>query len=184
MPPPRHRSEAACGFPCGLGRGAVRLTLLEGELPHFPFTGTARACRQECGPCGVVHAGNTAVVAATGELRYSAVEGGFRRLLSGHGPARATTPAYPFHHLVSDEVWEVRTDRGPGSPGSGVTALRTSGAAGRLAPELRAALRREPSLLGRMTRVLLDLRFPPSPARVSWHAEQVFRGSPRPGGGV
>lgn len=99
---------------------------------------------------------------AEGELRYSAVEGDLKRLLREYGPARATTPAYPFHHLVADEVWEVRTDQGLGSPGSGVVALRTSGAAGRLAPELRAALRREPSLLGRMARVLLDLHFPPS----------------------
>lgn len=78
-----------------------------------------------------------------GELRYSAVEGDLKRLLDEYGPPNRTTPAYPFHHLVSDGVWEVRTDRGPGSPGSGVRELRAAGAAGRLAPELRAALRRE-----------------------------------------
>ncbi|WP_309032951.1 phosphorothioated DNA-binding restriction endonuclease [Streptomyces alfalfae] len=99
---------------------------------------------------------------ADGELRYSAVEDDLRRLLAEYGPPHRTTPAYPFHHLVSDGVWEVRTDRGPGSPGSGVRELREVGAAGRLTPELRAALRREPSLLGRMARVLLDLNFPPS----------------------
>lgn len=99
---------------------------------------------------------------AAGELRYSAVENDLSRLLAEYGPPNKTTPAYPFHHLVSDGVWEVRTDRGPGSPGSGVRELRAVGAAGRLAPELRAALRREPSLLGRMARVLLDLNFPPS----------------------
>ncbi|WP_055596444.1 phosphorothioated DNA-binding restriction endonuclease [Streptomyces hirsutus] len=99
---------------------------------------------------------------ADGELRYSAVEGDLKRLLDEYGPPHRTTPAYPFHHLVSDGVWEVRTDRGPGSPGSGVRELRALGAAGRLAPELRAALRREPSLLGRMTQLLLDLHFPPS----------------------
>ncbi|MEU1695370.1 phosphorothioated DNA-binding restriction endonuclease [Streptomyces hirsutus] len=99
---------------------------------------------------------------ADGELRYSAVEGDLKRLLDEYGPSHRTTPAYPFHHLVSDGVWEVRTDRGPGSPGSGVRELRALGAAGRLAPELRAALRREPSLLGRMTQLLLDLHFPPS----------------------
>ncbi|MFE9538516.1 phosphorothioated DNA-binding restriction endonuclease [Streptomyces sp. NPDC006691] len=99
---------------------------------------------------------------ADGELRYSAVEEDLRGLLAEYGPGNRTTPAYPFHHLVSDGVWEVRTDRGPGSPGTGVRELRASGAAGRLTPELRAALRREPSLLGRMTRVLLDLNFPPS----------------------
>ncbi|MBK6013811.1 phosphorothioated DNA-binding restriction endonuclease [Streptomyces sp. MBT53] len=99
---------------------------------------------------------------ADGELRYSTVENDLRQLLAEYGPANRTTPAYPFHHLVSDGVWEVRTDRGPGSPGSGVKELRAVGAAGRLAPELQAALRREPSLLGRMARVLLDLNFPPS----------------------
>jgi len=93
------------------------------------------------------------------ELRYSAVEEDLQRLLTEYGPPNRTTPAYPFHHLVGDGVWEVRMDRGPGSPGSGVRELR---AAGRLAPELRAALRREPELLGRMARVLLDLHFPPS----------------------
>ncbi|MFJ1751893.1 phosphorothioated DNA-binding restriction endonuclease [Kitasatospora sp. NPDC088134] len=99
---------------------------------------------------------------ADGELRYSAVEEELKRLLEEYGPSHPTTPAYPFHHLVSDGVWEVRTDQGPGSPGSGVRVLRSSGAAGRLAPELRAALRKEPALLGRLARVLLDFHFPPS----------------------
>ncbi|WP_447042080.1 phosphorothioated DNA-binding restriction endonuclease [Streptomyces sp. DSM 118878] len=99
---------------------------------------------------------------ADDELRYSAVEEDLRGLLTEYGPGNRTTPAYPFHHLVSDGVWEVRTERGPGSPGPGVRELRATGAAGRLSPELRAALRREPSLLGRIARVLLDLNFPPS----------------------
>ncbi|PJN02505.1 restriction endonuclease [Streptomyces sp. CB01201] len=99
---------------------------------------------------------------ADDELRYSAVEEDLRGLLAEYGPGNRTTPAYPFHHLVSDGVWEVRTERGPGSPGTGVGKLRATGAAGRLTPELRNALRREPSLLGRMARVLLDLNFPPS----------------------
>ncbi|KOX01307.1 phosphorothioated DNA-binding restriction endonuclease [Streptomyces sp. NRRL B-3648] len=95
-------------------------------------------------------------------LRYSAVEQDLQRLLVEYGPPNRTTPAYPFHHLVSDGVWEVRTDRGPGSPGSGIRDLRETGATGRLAPELRAALRREPDLLGRIARLLLDRHFPPS----------------------
>ncbi|MEU9351777.1 phosphorothioated DNA-binding restriction endonuclease [Streptomyces griseoloalbus] len=97
-----------------------------------------------------------------GELRYSAVEDELKRLLAEYGPRNRTSAAYPFHHLVSDGVWEVRTDRGAGSPGTGVRELRASNAAGRLVPELRVALRREPSLLGRMVRVLLDANFPPS----------------------
>ncbi|MGK5499971.1 phosphorothioated DNA-binding restriction endonuclease [Streptomyces sp. URMC 125] len=99
---------------------------------------------------------------SAGELRYSAVEEDLGRLLAEYGPPNATTPAYPFHHLTGDGVWEVRTDRGPGSPGTGVRELRASGAAGRLVPELRAALRRDPQLLGRMAQLLLDLHFPPS----------------------
>ena len=99
---------------------------------------------------------------ADGELRYSVVEEELKRLLVEYGPSHATTPAYPFHHLGSDGVWEVRTDQGPGSPGTGIGVLRSSGATGRLAAELRTALRREPALLGRMARVLLDAHFPPS----------------------
>ncbi|MEV7189456.1 phosphorothioated DNA-binding restriction endonuclease [Kitasatospora sp. NPDC093102] len=99
---------------------------------------------------------------AGGELPYSAVEKELKGLLAEYGPSHPTTPAYPFHHLVSDGVWEVRTDRGPGSPGSGVGLLRSSGATGRLAPGLRAALGEEPALLGRMARVLLDAHFPSS----------------------
>lgn len=99
---------------------------------------------------------------AESELRYSAVEADLKHLLAEYGPNRGTTPAYPFHHLTNDMVWEVRTDRGPGSPGTAVTELRASGATGRLTTDLRAALCRESSLLGRMARVLLDLHFPPS----------------------
>ncbi|WP_318202010.1 phosphorothioated DNA-binding restriction endonuclease [Streptomyces sp. SCL15-4] len=99
---------------------------------------------------------------ADGGLRYSSVERDLQRLLTEYGPPRRTTPAYPFHHLVGDGVWEVRTDRGTGSPGTGLRELRETGATGRLAPELRAALRREPDLLGRIARLLLDLHFPPS----------------------
>ncbi len=99
---------------------------------------------------------------AAGELPYTSVEADLKQLLLEYGPPRATSPAYPFHHLVSDGVWEVRTDRGVGSPGTGVRELRAGGATGRLAPDLRAALRRDPSLLGRMARVLLDLHFPAS----------------------
>jgi putative restriction endonuclease len=99
---------------------------------------------------------------ADSELRYSAVEEDLQRLLTEYGPPNKTSPAYPFHHLVSDGVWEVRTDRGPGSPGSGLRELRASGATGRLAPDLGNALRREPELLHRIARSLLDLHFPPS----------------------
>ncbi|MFJ6139191.1 phosphorothioated DNA-binding restriction endonuclease [Kitasatospora sp. NPDC092286] len=125
---------------------------------------------------------------AGGELRYGVVEGELKRLLVEYGPPHATTPAYPFHHLVSDGVWEVRTDRGEGSPGTGVRELRASGATGRLAAGLRAALARDPSLLGRLVRVLLDSYFPPSLhvelcEAVGLDLEGVETGVPGGGGG-
>ncbi|MFJ2777339.1 phosphorothioated DNA-binding restriction endonuclease [Kitasatospora sp. NPDC087315] len=125
---------------------------------------------------------------AGGGLRYGVVEGELKRLLVEYGPPHATTPAYPFHHLVSDGVWEVRTDRGEGSPGTGVRELRASGATGRLAAGLRAALARDPSLLGRLVRVLLDSYFPPSLhvelcEAVGLDLEGVETGVPGGGGG-
>lgn len=72
---------------------------------------------------------------AHAELRHSAVEEDLKQLLAEYGPSNKTTPAYPFHHPASDAVWEVRTDHGRGSPGSGVRELRASGAAGQLAPD-------------------------------------------------
>ncbi|KFG74457.1 phosphorothioated DNA-binding restriction endonuclease [Streptomyces mutabilis] len=110
---------------------------------------------------------------ADGSLRYTAVEQDLQRLLTEYGPPNKTTPAYPFHHLVSDGVWEVRTDRGSASPGSGIRDLRETGATGQLAPDLRAALRREPDLLGRMARLLLDLHFPPSLHRELCEADSL-----------
>ncbi|WP_329013260.1 phosphorothioated DNA-binding restriction endonuclease [Streptomyces sp. NBC_00690] len=99
---------------------------------------------------------------AAESLRYSEVESDLRRLLAEFGPARRTTPAYPFHHLQSDGLWVVRTDSGEGSPGTGERALRESGAAGRLAPELRAALAADPELVHRLVGVLLERHFAPS----------------------
>ncbi|WP_432586909.1 phosphorothioated DNA-binding restriction endonuclease [Streptomyces sp. HD1123-B1] len=96
------------------------------------------------------------------DLPYTEVEGDLKELLRDFGPPRQTSPSYPFHHLESDGVWEVRTDDGPGSPGSGVTVLRESGARGRLAPGLRSALDTDPALLERLAQLLLDTHFAPS----------------------
>lgn len=95
-------------------------------------------------------------------MRYSEVEQDLSELLQDYGPTHRTSPAYPFHHLISDGVWEVRTDGGAGSPGTGVRALRESGAEGQLARGLRSALDAEPALLGRLAHLLLDIHFPPS----------------------
>ncbi|MFI1013802.1 phosphorothioated DNA-binding restriction endonuclease [Streptomyces sp. NPDC020965] len=95
-------------------------------------------------------------------LRYSDIESDLAELLQDYGPPRRTSPAYPFHHLTSDDVWEVRTADGAGSPGTGVRVLRDSGAEGRLAVGLREALGVDPWLLGRLSQLLLDIHFPPS----------------------
>ncbi|NSC23584.1 restriction endonuclease [Streptomyces albus subsp. chlorinus] len=95
-------------------------------------------------------------------LRYTEVERDVAHLLREYGPPRSTSPGYPFHHLVNDGVWEVRTDAGRGSPGPGVRLLRESGARGRLAPQLRTALDEDPALLPTLARTLLELHFPPS----------------------
>ncbi|MFE2034371.1 phosphorothioated DNA-binding restriction endonuclease [Streptomyces scopuliridis] len=95
-------------------------------------------------------------------LRYSDIEHDLRELLQDYGPTHRTSPSYPFHHLVSDGVWEVRTERGADSPGTGVRVLRESGARGRLVSGLRDALASDLALLGRLARLLLDVHFPPS----------------------
>jgi putative restriction endonuclease len=95
-------------------------------------------------------------------LRYTEIEQALAELLAEYGPARRTSPAYPFHHLASDGVWEVTTDSGAGSPGTSVTALRETGATGRFTTDLREALSSDPALLPRLGRVLLDANFPPS----------------------
>jgi putative restriction endonuclease len=123
---------------------------------------SARGVRAPHKPLLVLYALGCFQRDAQGELPYSAVESDLKRLLSEYGPAHPTTPAYPFHHLVSDGVWEVRTDDGTRSPGPRVGELRARNARGRLAPALRAALTADPSLAGRMARRLLDDNFPPS----------------------
>lgn len=112
-------------------------------------------------PLSLLHALGRFQQNADSELRYSAVEKDLQSLLTEYGLPNRTTPTYPFHHLVSDGVWELRTDQGHGSPWTGLRILRETGATGRLALELRIALRGEPELLGRIARLLLDLNIPP-----------------------
>lgn len=95
-------------------------------------------------------------------LRFVDVEADLSQLLREFGPPRTTSPGYPFHHLTNDGLWTVTTKDGEGSPGSGLTELRNSGATGRLTPEFAQALRSDPQLLPQVVRVLLDANFPPS----------------------
>jgi putative restriction endonuclease len=95
-------------------------------------------------------------------ILYSQAEAQLDALLREFGPPRKPSPGYPFHHLISDGLWQVRTADGGGSPGSDRGALRATGAQGRLAPDLIAALNSEAHLLGRLARTLLDENFEPS----------------------
>ncbi|NDU74270.1 restriction endonuclease [Actinomadura sp. DSM 109109] len=95
-------------------------------------------------------------------ILYSEVEGHLSGLLREFGPPRTTSPAYPFHHLTTDGLWEVQTADGGSSPGPRVGALRAKAARGRLTGELAAALRRDPLLLPRLCRAILDVNFEPS----------------------
>ncbi|MEV3926909.1 phosphorothioated DNA-binding restriction endonuclease [Actinomadura coerulea] len=93
---------------------------------------------------------------------YSEVEKHLAGLLREFGPPRKTSPAYPFHYLTSDGLWEVQTADGGGSPGPGVGDLRAQAARGRLTGELAAALRDDPRLLPQLCRAILDANFEPS----------------------
>ncbi|MDN3354912.1 phosphorothioated DNA-binding restriction endonuclease [Actinomadura sp. DC4] len=95
-------------------------------------------------------------------ILYSEAEEHLAGLLREFGPPRTTSPAYPFHHLTSDGLWEVRTAAGGESPGPRVGALRSQAARGRLTTELVAALRHDPHLLSQLGRAILDVNFEPS----------------------
>jgi len=95
-------------------------------------------------------------------ISYGDAEAHLARLLREFGPPNRTTPAYPFHHLVSDGLWTVTTVDGGGSPGPSPRRLREKEALGRLAPELGDALRSDPALSARLALHLLDTSFPPS----------------------
>ncbi|MFI6516738.1 phosphorothioated DNA-binding restriction endonuclease [Spirillospora sp. NPDC050679] len=96
-------------------------------------------------------------------LPFSEVERGLGALLREFGPPRKTSPAYPFHHLASDDrIWIVETPEGEGSPGTNLRDLRAPGVRGRLHPELAAALSDDPRLLPQIVHAVLDANFPPS----------------------
>lgn len=93
----------------------------------------------------------------TSKVAYTEAEPVLDELLCEFGPAgRTTSPAYPFHHLQTDELWTVTTASGIDA-GSSRTALRASDAVGRLAPDFEAALRSDPRLF------VLIVHFPARP---------------------
>jgi putative restriction endonuclease len=90
---------------------------------------------------------------------FADAESDLRRLLEEFGPPRRTSPGYPFHHLTTDGLWQVRTRIGTGSPGPNLGVLR-AGAVGELAPAFARDLERDPYLLAACARAILDANFP------------------------
>lgn len=87
-------------------------------------------------------------------MAFADVEANLRRLLEEYGPPRQTSPSYPFHHLVSDGLWVVRTPSGVGSPGTNLRNLR-AGAVGELTTESRRpSMRTSTPSVSRWTRRL------------------------------
>lgn len=99
-------------------------------------------------------------IARTGssEVGFAEAEPTLVRLLQEFGPPRATSPAYPFHHLQTDELWQVRTADGTSSSSS-AGQLRSAQAVGRLVPAFETALRDDRRLLVLVARSLLDANF-------------------------
>jgi predicted restriction endonuclease len=95
-------------------------------------------------------------------IRFQDARPDLDRLLSEFGPPNPTSAGYPFHHLVSDGVWEVSTRDGAGSPGSNIGDLIGQQATGRLAADLLSALTDDSPLLAHLARLLLDKNFPVS----------------------
>ncbi|WP_067480867.1 phosphorothioated DNA-binding restriction endonuclease [Actinomadura hibisca] len=96
-------------------------------------------------------------------LPFSEVERGLGVLLREFGPPRKTSPAYPFHHLTSDDrIWVVETPEGEGSPGTSLRDLRAPGVRGRLHPDFAEALGGDPQLLPQIVQAVLDANFPSS----------------------
>lgn len=94
-------------------------------------------------------------------MTYVDAEPHLAQLLRDYGPtSRATTPAYPFHHLQTDGLWVVHAEHG--DPGASSGRLRSSGATGHLESTFEDALRYDPALIALIAHALLDANFPES----------------------
>lgn len=92
-------------------------------------------------------------------LPFREAEETLAALLAAYGPPKPANPAYPFHHLAADGLWEITTANGAPSPGPDADALRAAGAAGRLVPSFAADLAADPALFPQVVRMLLELNF-------------------------
>jgi len=94
------------------------------------------------------------------DVPFAEAKSDLTHLLVEFGPPRRPNPGYPFHHLESDGLWSVRTNLGPGSPGSNIGQLVKHEAVGSLAPGFVEAMKTDPRLFATVVRLLLDSNFP------------------------
>ena len=94
-------------------------------------------------------------------LAYVDVEAPLQNLLDDFGPPRKSTPAFPFRRLANDGLWVITTNDGQDVKDE-PAPLRRAEATGQLDPEFAAALLRDPSLLMKCARYLLESNFPES----------------------
>lgn len=94
----------------------------------------------------------------TTEVTYVEAEPELEALLRDFGPPNPTSPAYPFHHLQTDGLWQVEGN----DAGASAVRLRDTNAVGRLEAGFEAALRDDPGLVALIGRFLLDSNFPES----------------------
>ena len=97
-------------------------------------------------------------------VSYSGVMEPLQKLLNDYGPPRQTTPAYPFFHLSSDGVWEIRglpefvgKAKSPSS-----RYLVDHQAQGGFTEEVYGMLQENPLLIKSIAGLLLNDNFPPS----------------------
>ena len=95
----------------------------------------------------------------TASVEFAEAEPDLRRILEEFGPPRKTSPAYPFHHLVSDGIWVVKGPHGEDSPGAKLIPLR-AGYRGELARDFARALEMSPRLVSDAVGTLLNMQFP------------------------
>ena len=97
----------------------------------------------------------------TAGVDFREAEPELQLLLDEFGPPNKSTPAYPFHHLMSDGLWVVKGPNGEDSPGPQVSLLRL-GYRGELTSDFAQALERSPHLLSDVALSLLNMQFPPT----------------------
>jgi len=94
-------------------------------------------------------------------IAYTDAEESLSHLLAEFGPPHRTTPAYPFVRLAADGLWRLTTASGEPVEDQ-PAALRRAEAKGELEPEFASALLKDPLLLVRVARFLLESEFPES----------------------